>query len=134
MKRDYVVVCVRHMRGSELMFWGGYTKDNEKRSFGGYTTDLDRCERYTEQEINNSSYNFPFYNKNMAWKKEEDFAIKISELKEIYSTKQKLSYWENRAVEAEELLKEIIPATKYQSCDWSEWVRKVNEFLGGGNE
>jgi hypothetical protein len=57
-------------------------------------------------------------------------------------------YWIERATEAEELLKEIIPAAKFQSCyfnndkdtdplfhccDWSEWVRKVNEFLGGSN-
>ena len=58
-----------------------------------------------------------------------------------------VEYWINDDLKARELLKEIIPAAKFQSCyfnnnkdtdplfhccDWSEWVRKVKEFLGGG--
>jgi hypothetical protein len=58
-----------------------------------------------------------------------------------------IRYYYNRSTEAEELLKEIIPAAKYLSCryntdkdinptfhccDWSEWIEKINEFLGGG--
>jgi hypothetical protein len=60
-----------------------------------------------------------------------------------------LPYWINRATEAEKVLNEIIPAAKQQSCffnldidadptfhccDWSEWVKKVKEFLGGEQE
>ncbi len=32
------------------MFWGHLTKDDEKRSFGGYTDDINACERYTFEE------------------------------------------------------------------------------------
>ena len=67
----------------------------------------------------------------------------------IAESREALPYWINDDLKARELLKEIIPAAKFQSCyfnndkdtdplfrccDWSEWIRKVNEFLGGGNE
>lgn len=50
--RDYVIVCNRHRKKWEdLLFWGKYTNFEEKRRFGGYTSDLNKCERYTLTEI-----------------------------------------------------------------------------------
>jgi len=79
MNRDYVIVCVRHMRG-HVLFWGEHTEDNEPRSYGGYTINLDRCEHYTKQELIESEWGFPFYRTNMNWRKQEDFFIKVSDL------------------------------------------------------
>lgn len=83
MNREYVIVDTRYMKENMLVFWGRYTKDSEKRSFGGYTKDLDKCERYTKEELENSVYNFKFYDKDLVWRKEEDFYIKISDLEKL---------------------------------------------------
>lgn len=67
MERNYVVVCNRHkgISGS-LLFWGNKTKDNAKRrSFGGYRSNFNECEKYTLQEIKESGYNFPIYGKDI---------------------------------------------------------------------
>lgn len=89
MQRDYVIVCNEH-RGyipGVLLFWGGFTEDGaEKRSFGGYTSDLDRCERYTLEEVKHSGYHFPVYDERMtraSFKRHRDVAIKISQLSEL---------------------------------------------------
>ena len=64
-ERKYVILCFKHkgLFPGCLLFWGNLTEDNEERSFGGYTTGLDRCERYTEEELKNSNHTYiPFYN------------------------------------------------------------------------
>lgn len=66
-KRKYVIVCNEHpgiFRGA-LLFWGHRTRDEEKRSFGGYTSDIDNCELYTEKEIKEKGYHFPKYHDGM---------------------------------------------------------------------
>ena len=48
--RRYVIVCNEHsgmFRGT-LLFWGSRTEDGQERSFGGYTSDIDNCEIYSE--------------------------------------------------------------------------------------
>ena len=64
MNREYVIVCNEHkaMFPGCLLFWGNKTNDEEPRSFGGYTSDIDKCERYSEEELLESGYKFPFYN------------------------------------------------------------------------
>lgn len=86
MERNYVIVCNEHKGiGGSLLFWGNKTDDNaEKRSFGGYTSDFNACEKYTLEEINNSDYKFPIYGKDCNhdnFRKFEDFIIEISRLK-----------------------------------------------------
>ena len=52
-ERKYVIVANEHdswPRGA-LLFWGRLTQDDEKRSYGGYTTRWDRCEKYTREEL-----------------------------------------------------------------------------------
>ena len=44
LKRDYVLVS-RKWSQATLVFWGSFTKDDNKRSFGGYTNDINVCER-----------------------------------------------------------------------------------------
>ncbi|MBN3420684.1 hypothetical protein [Clostridium botulinum] len=86
MERNYVVVCNRHkgISGS-LLFWGSKTEDNaKKRSFGGYTSDFNGCEKYMLEEIEQSGYNFPIYGQDAHhdnYKSFEDFAIEIKRLK-----------------------------------------------------
>ena len=43
------------------------TEDNEKRSFGGYTSDIDKCEMYTLKEIEEKNYRFPVYEEGMSF-------------------------------------------------------------------
>lgn len=53
MERNYVIVCNERRSWPEgaLLFWGKHTKDDQKRSFDGYTTRFDRCEKYTREEL-----------------------------------------------------------------------------------
>ena len=84
--RKYVVVCNRHDSNygkSILLFWGCYSKDNEKRSFGGYNTDLNECEMYSLNDILSSGYNFKEYTPQCDWKKFDDFYIALEDLKDI---------------------------------------------------
>jgi hypothetical protein len=87
--REYVIVCNRHKGiAGALLFWGIKTKDEQQqRSFGGYTSDLNGCERYTKDELNTSSLNdFPIYGEDFnpdKWRKQGDFAIRIEQLKEL---------------------------------------------------
>lgn len=87
LKRNYVVICNRYkgIAGS-LLFWGRKTKDDYERSFGGYTSDFNECEKYTLEEIDNSDYKFPVYGRDINhdnFKKVEDFAIEINRLKRL---------------------------------------------------
>lgn len=51
--RNYVIVANRHRSwpGGSLLFWGRHTADHEERSFGGYTSRYDQCEKYTREEL-----------------------------------------------------------------------------------
>lgn len=84
MTRDYVIVCNEHraMFSGCLLFWGHKTKDEESRSFGGYTSDIDKCERYTKEELIEKGYKFPFYNgeNEVEFRKMDDVYIKVDEL------------------------------------------------------
>jgi hypothetical protein len=87
LNRNYIVVCNRHkgLAGS-LLFWGEYTKTGNKRSFGGYTSDFNACEKYTLEEVDNSGYRFPVYGRDCNhdnYMKFEDFAIEIRRLKRL---------------------------------------------------
>lgn len=48
--REYFLIS-RKWSKQTLMFWGSLTKDEESRSFGGYTDDLRLCERYSIIDI-----------------------------------------------------------------------------------
>lgn len=97
MERDYVIVCTRHrcIPGT-LLFWGSYTEDEKERSFGGYTSDFNACEKYTKEEGENSGYNFPFYGTRQCnksnWRKKEDFYIRIDQLEELGCRPMKVYY------------------------------------------
>lgn len=69
-KRKYVIVCNEHsgMWRGTLLFWGERTEDNEKRSFGGYTSDVDKCEMYSEKDLEEKGCTFPKYHKGMTLK------------------------------------------------------------------
>lgn len=90
--REYVIVCNEHkgIFNGALLFWGHRTEDNEERSFGGYTSDISNCERYTLREIRNKGYNFPVYEKNMKlldFLKLDDVIIKYTDLMHIEGLK-----------------------------------------------
>ena len=67
--REYIIVCNEHkgVFAGTLLFWGHKTEDNEKRSFGGYTSDIDKCEMYTLKEIEEKNYRFPVYEEGMSF-------------------------------------------------------------------
>lgn len=86
--RNYVIVCNRYKGiGGSLQFWGHKTKDNEKRSFGGYTSDFNACEKYTLEELEKrNDYKFPIYGRELHhdnWREAEDFIINVSRLKAL---------------------------------------------------
>lgn len=58
-ERKYVLVSVKWTRDS-LVFWGRLSKDEEQRSYGGYTDDFSSCERYTLEELKTKT-NRDFY-------------------------------------------------------------------------
>ena len=86
--RRYVIVCNEHsgmFRGT-LLFWGSRTEEGQERSFGGYTSDIDNCEIYSENEddrcdlagsetekreiqneVKEKGYYFPMYHDGMTW-------------------------------------------------------------------
>lgn len=84
MKREYVIVSNRHQSRFPgcVLFWGYRTEDNEKRSFGGYTYGLDKCERYTLEDIKKHGLNFPLYNgeDEYEFNKIGDVIVKIDDL------------------------------------------------------
>ena len=97
MNRDYVIVCNEHnsMWNGCLLFWGHHTKDNENRSFGGYTSDIEKCERYTLEEIRDKNYHFPVYDKRMStfsFRKHDDVIIKLSQLEKLGYAKMTVMY------------------------------------------
>lgn len=49
-ERKYVLVSAKWTK-EYLVFWGRLTKDEDERSFGGYTSDLNSCERYSLDEV-----------------------------------------------------------------------------------
>lgn len=63
--RQYVIVCNEHsgMWAGCVLFWGQLTDDGDKRSFGGYTTDIDSCERYSPQDLESGNWHFAVFNK-----------------------------------------------------------------------
>lgn len=68
-ERKYVIVCNEHsgmFRGT-LLFWGSRTQDEQERSFGGYTSDIDSCELYSISEVKEKGYHFPKYHDGMTW-------------------------------------------------------------------
>lgn len=84
MEREYIIVCNEHRAIFQgcLLFWGHRTRDKESRSFGGYTSDIDKCEIYTLEEIEQEGYRFPVYNgeNESDFKKLDDVIIKIDDL------------------------------------------------------
>lgn len=67
--REYIIVCNEHkgIFTGALLFWGHKTEDNEERSFSGYTSDIDNCERYTLKEIEEKGYHFSIYESGMSF-------------------------------------------------------------------
>lgn len=93
--RKYVFMNMDHdrwPRGAAL-FWGSLTGDNApKRSFSGYTTRIDKCERYTRRELEEYRKGlescYPFFDelKNQSLqgiRKYEDVLITIDELERL---------------------------------------------------
>lgn len=83
MKREYVIVNNEHGVPERFLFWGMKSKDCEERSFGGYTDNLDNCERYSKKDILQSGYDFKFYEEGMSiddFIKHDDVVIKLKDL------------------------------------------------------
>ena len=97
-ERKYVIVCNEHIAivKDALLFWGSLTDDSrEKRSFGGYTCQIDKCERYTREELEEFrgelKAEYPFYDE---LKNERDFFKKGEVLISIDDLKEKLYFRE----------------------------------------
>lgn len=97
-ERKYVIVCNERIGTVKdaLLFWGSLTDDSkEKRSFGGYTCQIDKCERYTRKELEefrgDLKAEYPFFDE---LKNECDFFKKDEVLISIDDLKEKLHYRE----------------------------------------
>jgi|SRR6185312_1028182 len=60
--RCYVLLSIKWTRKGTLMFWGTISEDDNERSFGGYTDDINACERYTFEEARNERHSHYEYN------------------------------------------------------------------------
>lgn len=87
--RQYVIVCRRHkaILPQALLFWGSLTDDDAKRSYGGYTMDIDKCERYTRDELEkwrgNLKEEYPFFDELKAksnFYRQDEILIRIWDL------------------------------------------------------
>ena len=91
MDRDYVIVCNEHhsIFPGALLFWGNHTEDSEKRSFAGYTSKIDKCERYTRKELEEwrgeLKDEYPFFEEISAKKfsRSDEVLITIEQLKAL---------------------------------------------------
>lgn len=91
MNRKYVIVSIKHADFPFLgclVYWGRKrTADVEKRTFGGYTFNLDKAERYTLKEITDEKKDLHLYEgggmKEM--EKHENVIIKVDDLLSIDS-------------------------------------------------
>lgn len=85
-EREYVIVCNEHsgIWSGCVLFWGSLTDDGaERRSFGGYTTGVDLCERYTLEEARSFSQDFVLYEPGMSYQEfrsHRDVIIKPEQL------------------------------------------------------
>lgn len=93
-ERKYVIVCNEYpaIFKDALLFWGHLTDDSsEKRSFRGYTCQIDKCERYTRKELEefrgDLKHKYPFFDE---LKKESDFFRKSEVLISVDDLKGKL--------------------------------------------
>lgn len=80
-KREYVLVSWKwSWKNGYLLFWGEQTEDQEKRSFGGYTQDVDTCEKYSKEDLKEKG--FPFWRSRSLQEldREKSYAVKISDL------------------------------------------------------
>ena len=83
-KREWVLVTTRHpdMAGGALLFWGRLSPDHAKRrDFGGYTIDLDACERYTMTELRDHGEALAAEDFDIErWRDQSDFGVRVSDL------------------------------------------------------
>jgi hypothetical protein len=86
-EREYVLVSVKWTR-SFLMFWGSETKDDEKRSFGGYTMDIKGCEKYTKSELEERGHKFWNNEKYFELDKTESYGVKLNDLDKFGQRKE----------------------------------------------
>lgn len=96
MERIWVLASNKHRQDDLLQFWGSYTPDEEERSYGGYYTDFDKCEKYTTEEKETGfGSHYPTLDSNSGAYKlcsTEHFWIKISELEKLSTLKKKTVY------------------------------------------
>ena len=90
--RQYVIVCRRHkaLLSPALLFWGSLTDDDAKRSYGGYTMYINKCERYTRDELEkwrgNLKEEYLFFDELKAksdFYRQDEILIRIWELEHI---------------------------------------------------
>ena len=90
--RQYVIVCREHkaLLSPALLFWGSLTDDDAKRSYSGYTMDIDKCERYTRDELEkwrgNLKEEYPFFDElktKSNFYRQDEILIRIWELEYI---------------------------------------------------
>lgn len=80
-RREYVLLSWKWSYNKDiLMFWGSQTEDDEKRSFGGYTMDVEGCEKYTKEELVKAHHRFWNGQKMYELDTDQSYAIKLSDL------------------------------------------------------
>lgn len=136
-ERDYMIVCLRHYKkGEDLLFWGKLTKDNEERSYGGYTTIACDAERYTLQELRGSNYDFKmaentiitnptaFYER---YKKDEDVIVNVDSVWHIIQATHHKKLTDIFNQHKEELVKLIADIFGLDTSDFE--AKATDEFL-----
>lgn len=87
--RRYVIVSNAHSGAWAgcVLFWGHITEDDEERSFGGYTCDVDAAERYSPQDLESGNWHFEIFNKDTMtvndFLERRDIAVLPEELEQL---------------------------------------------------
>ena len=89
LNREWVLASNKHRRNDILQFWGEYTSDEGPRSYAGYYTDVNRCEKYTTEEKKACERDYPTLDSSASYyelSSTEHFWIKLSELDKLTDT------------------------------------------------
>lgn len=88
-ERKYIAISIKHSTKDDIQYWGNLTTDSEERCFSGYTSFLDKCEKYTLEEFwfnYPRKDNYPFVTDiksfNQFWKENKNVDTVLVEIEE----------------------------------------------------
>lgn len=145
-ERKYIAVSLKHSTKDCYEFWGKRTKNESKRCFSGYTTDIENCELYSLQEFCSKYDNVPvdndFTSLSDLWKKHKGkchtVLVDISKWQEITtkSIQRRRIYRKRKNVNVLNKGDKVVMHTciEAKQHDGTIWICKTDSWDNGGIE